>query len=205
MKELLTMETQFQRGKWLLISALGFAFVVSLTAVVLAFKYSNDFSKRIYLMNRGEAIEVTCGNVTDNRPAEVRHHVGRFHELFFGVSPDPKSIDDNVRKALFLCDESAKKLFDNLSEQNFYREMIQGNVTQRVRVDSVVADMRGLPYRAITYATLTQERATAILERQLVTETLLIDVNRSDNSPNGLLMRDFHIVSSHVSRQYNKP
>jgi conjugative transposon TraK protein len=204
MKELLNLEKDFQRGRWLLIAAFGFSLIVALTAVILAFRYSNEFSKRIYLLNRGEAIQVTSGKVTDNRPAEVRHHVGRFHELFFTVSPDPKSIDENLRRAMFLCDESARKLYNNLSEQNFYREMVQGNVTQRVRVDSVVADLRHYPYRAVTYAQLVQERASATVTRSLVTETVLVDVNRSDNTPNGLLMRDFHILSSRVTREYTK-
>lgn len=204
MKELLQLETDFQRGRWLLIAAFGFSLIVALTAVGLAFKYSNEFSKRIYLVNRGEAIQVTCGNVTDNRPAELRHHVGRFHELFFTVSPDPKSIDENIRRAMFLCDESAKRLYNNLSEQNFYRDMVQGNVTQRVQIDSVVADLRHYPYRAVTYSRLVQERATAIVHRSLVTETTLVDVNRSDNSPNGLLMRDFHILSSRITQEYGK-
>lgn len=204
MKQLLQLEKDFQRGRWLLAAAFGFSLIISLTAVVLAFKYSNEFSKRIYLVNRGEAIRVTCGNVKDNRPAELRHHVGRFHELFFTVSPDPKSIDENIRRAMFLCDESAKRLYNNLSEQNFYRDMVQGNVTQRVQIDSVVADLRHYPYRAVTYARLVQERATAIVYRNLVTETTLVDVNRSDNSPNGLLMRDFHILSSRVTQEYSK-
>jgi conjugative transposon TraK protein len=130
--------------------------------------------------------------------------VSRFHELFFNVSPDPKSIDDNMKKALFLCDESAKKLHDNLSEQNFYREMIQGNVTQRVKIDSVLTDLRMYPYRTITYATLIQERATAISERQLITQTYLVDINRSDNSPNGFLMRDFQILTSKIVRERSK-
>jgi conjugative transposon TraK protein len=204
MKELLQLETDFQRGRWLLIAAFTFSLIVAITAVSLAFKYSNEFSKRIYLVNRGEAIQVTCGNVTDNRPAELRHHVSRFHELFFTVSPDPKSIDDNIRRAMFLCDESAKRLYNNLSEQNFYRDMVQGNVTQRVQIDSVVADLRHYPYRSLTYARLVQERATAIVHRSLVTEAKLVDVNRSDNTPNGLLMRDFHILSSRVTQEYSK-
>lgn len=204
MKELLQLEKDFQRGRLLVIVAFACSFLISITAVVLAFKYSNDFSKRIYLVNRGEAIEVTCGDVTDNRPAEARHHVGRFHELFFNVSPDPKSIDDNMKKALFLCDESAKKLHDNLSEQNFYREMIQGNVTQRVKIDSVLTDLRMYPYRTITYSTLIQERASAISERQLITQTYLVDINRSDNSPNGFLMRDFKILTSKIVRERSK-
>lgn len=204
MKELLQLEKDFQRGRALVVAAIVCSFGISLTAIVLAFKYTDDFSKRIYLINRGEAIEATCGDITDNRPAEARYHVARFHELFFSVSPDPRSIGDNMKKALFLCDESAQKLYNNLSEQDYYREMVQGNVTQKIRIDSVHTDMRSYPYRAITYATLTQDRATASIERQIITDTELIDINRSENSPNGYLMRNFHIVSSKITNQLTR-
>ena len=43
MKELLQLETDFQRGRWLLIAAFSFSLIVALTAVGLAFKYSNEF------------------------------------------------------------------------------------------------------------------------------------------------------------------
>lgn len=204
MKELLNLERDFQRGRWLVFLVIGCCFAVAITAVVLSYRYSREFSKRIYLVNRGDAIEATCGDVTDNRTAEARYHVARFHELFFSVSPDPKSIESNCRKAFFLCDESARKLYNNLNEQNYYREMIEGNVTQGVSIDSVTVDMRGYPYHAFTFARITQTRSSAETERRLVTESELYDINRSDNSPNGYLMRNFHILSSTITRSSSR-
>jgi hypothetical protein len=39
-----------------------------------------------------------------NKPAEAKSHVRWFHELFFTLSPDASSIEDNVKQALFLAD-----------------------------------------------------------------------------------------------------
>ena len=196
MKELLQLEKEFQRGRLIAVAALICGLVITLTAVGMGYYYSDQAAKRIYVVNRGEAIEATCGDVRDNRLAEVRYQTRKFHELFFTVSPDQKSIDDNLKKALFLCDESARKLYKNLKESNYYREMIEGNVLQQVIVDSMQVDMRAYPYRSICFLTLTQNRATATSKRQLITSGDLVDVNRSENSPNGLLIRNFHIEQS---------
>ena len=196
MKELLQLEKEFQRGRLIAVAALVCGLVITLTAVGMGYYYSDQAAKRIYVVNRGEAIEATCGDVRDNRLAEVRYQTRKFHELFFTVSPDQKSIDDNLKKALFLCDESARKLYKNLKESNYYREMIEGNVLQQVVVDSMQVDMRAYPYRSVCFLTLTQNRATATSKRQLITSGDLVDVNRSENSPNGLLIRNFHIEQS---------
>ena len=198
MKELLLLESNFQRGRLLVLAAFVCSFALAFSAMFFAYRIVGDLSQRIYLVNRGDAIEATCGDVADNRPAEARYHIRRFHELFFTVSPDPRSIEDNKNKALFLCDESGKRFFDNLSEQGYYREMIEGNVAQKVQVDSVKLDMRVYPYKVVAFAQLTQERATARTTRRMVTSCDLIDVNRSENSPNGFLMRNFHLLETAV-------
>lgn len=198
MKQLMQMEQNFQRGRILIIAVFTCALVLCLTTIYFSFEMVDSFSQRIYLINRGDAIEATCGDVSDNRPAEARYHVTRFHELFFSVSPDPKSIEDNTHKAFFLADRSAKLLYDNLQEQGYYRQMIEGNVTQKVQMDSVQLDMKVYPYKVVTHFKITQNRSTAQTIRQLVTVCDLEDVNRSQNSPNGFLIRNFHMVDNKV-------
>lgn len=196
MKELLELERQFQRAKYLTFSVVGGCLLIALVAVILSLKYADNFSKRIFILNRSVALEAFSGNIMDNRAAEAKHHVARFHELFFTVSPDPISIETNVKKAFFLCDESAKKLYENLREQRFYDQIISSNITQRVTIDSVSIDLRFYPYPAIAYLKLVQERATARSTRTLITQVEMLDVNRSDANPNGFLMRNFRIYST---------
>ena len=196
MKELLELERQFQRAKYLTFSVIGGCLTIALAAVILSLNYADNFSKRIFILNRSVALEAFSGNIMDNRAAEAKHHVARFHELFFTVSPDPISIETNVKKAFFLCDESAKKLYDNLREQRFYDQIISSNITQRVTIDSVSIDLRFYPYPAVAYLKLVQERATARSTRTLITQVEMLDVNRSDANPNGFLMRNFRIYST---------
>ena len=204
MKELLQMEQNFQRGRMLIIAVFTCALVICVTTLYFSYQMVDAFSQRIYLINRGDAIEATCGDVSDNRPAEARYQVTRFHELFFSVSPDPKAIEDNTRKALFLADGSAKRFYDNLQEQGYYRQMIEGNVSQKVDMDSVQVDMRVYPYKVVAHLKITQNRSTAQTIRQIVTVCDLEDVNRSENSPNGFLIRNFHMVDNQIKFTTNQ-
>ena len=64
-----------------------------------------------------------------NRPVEAREHIRRFHELFFTLSPDKDAIESNVKRALYLSDESAIGYYRNLQEKGYFNRMIAGNIS----------------------------------------------------------------------------
>ena len=69
---------------------------------------------------------------------------------------------------------------------------------QKIVVDSVIINSASDPYHAITYATITQTRATTSAKKKIVTRCDLEDVPRSLNSPNGLFIRRFQITDSKI-------
>ena len=85
-----------------------------------------------------------------------------------------------------------------MKERGFYNDMIQGNVIQKVKIDSVVVNTKEYPYQATCYSIVTQTRATSQSEKSLTTTCILEDVPRSLRSPNGLFMRNFRVIESKV-------
>ena len=57
-----------------------------------------------------------------------------------------------LNRALQLADKSAYHYYVDFAEKGYYNRLISGNINQVVRVDSVVCDFSGYPYRARTYA-----------------------------------------------------
>lgn len=196
MEELLDLQGRYRIARWLVIIALLSFAVISVTSIVLSYKNQREFSKRIYVVNKNEQFEAMVADVNNNRPVEIDYHVQRFHELFFNVSPDPKQIEENIKKAFFLGDESIKKLYDDLYEQDYYKEMVQGNVVQKVKIDSVVINSVIYPYTAVAYCRITQTRATSTSKKTLITTCNLEDVPRTINTPNGLFIRNFKVASA---------
>lgn len=193
MKDILKLDEHFKRVKILTITTIVSLAVISVTAIFFSYKHSSEFTKRIYIVDKNKQFEALSGNIKENRPIEISYHVRRFHELFFSIIPDAQQIEENTTKSFFLCDESAKKLYDDLKEQNFYNDMIQGNVIQRVTIDSVVINSQIYPYEAVCYTKLEQTRASTNSKKAMITTCTLEDVPRSINSPNGLFMRNFKV------------
>ena len=194
MKELIELEKGHQRARQLVLTVVAGCLLLCFVSVVLAFRYADDASRRIYVVNRGVALEAFSANVLENRPAEARFHVTRFHELFFTNPPDARSIEANFTKASFMADESVKVTFERLKEDNFYQKLIQTNTNQKVLVEKVDVDMKKYPYRVRTVFTITQERATNKSTRLLASEATLVDVTRSEVNPQGFLLRNFRIT-----------
>lgn len=194
MKELLDLEKGHQRARLLTITVVIGCLITCIVSVVMAYKQSSDASKRIFVVNRGVALEAFSANVMENRPAEAIFHVTRFHELFFTNPPDARSIEANYVKASFLADESVKMTFERLKEDSFYQKLIQTNTNQKVVVENVEVDMKKYPYSVRTVFKVIQERATNKSTRLLASEASLVDVTRSEVNPQGFLLRNFRIT-----------
>ncbi|MDB4921847.1 conjugative transposon protein TraK [Mucilaginibacter sp.] len=145
--------------------------------------------RRLYILYNGKVLEAIATDRKDNVGVEARDHVKTFHQLFFTLAPDDKVIQANLTKALYLADESAKKEYDNLSENGYYAGIIAGNISQQIRVDSVAVDLRSYPYHFRCYGTQSIIRTTSTVTRSLVTEGELRNVSRSDNNPHGFLIQ----------------
>ncbi len=135
-------------------------------------------------------------DMKQNRPAEAREHVRRFHELFFNLSPDKSAIEHNINRALILSDKSAYNYYTDFSEKGYYNRIIAGNINQVVQVDSVVCDFNTYPYSATTYARQMIIRESNVTERSLLTRCRLSNVSRSDDNPNGFIIEGFTIIEN---------
>ena len=156
--------------------------------VYKSFMLVTTMQNKVYILFNGKAIAVFSSDRKDNVAVEARDHNRTFHELFFTLDPDDKVIQANLTKALYLADGSAKNEYDNLTENGYYANIIAGNISQRIKVDSVTVDMNTYPYAFRCYATQSIIRTTSTVTRSLVTEGYLRDVSRSDNNPHGFLI-----------------
>jgi conjugative transposon TraK protein len=151
---------------------------------------------KIYVLANGQALEAYAADRKDNLPVEARDHVRTFHQYFFSLDPDEKVIRENITKALYLADASAKRTYDNLKENGYYADIISGNISQRITLDSIRVDMNQYPYYFHCYATQSITRTTSLVTRSLQTEGYLRNVSRSDNNPHGFLIQRWTILEN---------
>lgn len=152
---------------------------------------------QIFILYGGKVLEAVAGDRKDNISAEARDHIRNFHLLFFTLDPDEKANNENLSRALYLADGSAKVVYDNLRESGYYAGVVSANMTQRLEVDSVRLDLASYPYYFRCYGQETIVRPTSKVTRVLITEGYLRDASRSDNNAHGFLIERWSILDNH--------
>ncbi|WP_281225412.1 conjugative transposon protein TraK [Flavobacterium aquiphilum] len=170
--------------------------VISMFVIYKSFKSISKMQDKIYILANGKVLEAFSSDRKDNIPVEARDHVKMFHQFFFILDPDDKVIKGNLSKALYLADDSAKRIYDDLKENGYYSGIISGNISQTIQIDSINVDIKDYPYHFKCYSKQNIVRTTSILIRSLVTEGDLRSVSRSDNNPHGFLIERWNTIEN---------
>lgn len=180
-----------------------FSLVVVLLSLLLCFfavyqtaRILSAGEHRIFILANGQILQANAADRRDNIPVEARDHIRMFHDYFFSLDPDDAVIREHLTRALYLADISAKQVYDNLTEKGYYAAVIAGNVSQRIRIDSIRFDSSRYPYYFKCFATEKIIRETSIVSRDLITEGFLRNVSRSDNNPHGFLIERWRILEN---------
>ena len=196
-KSLKNIETSFRQIRLYSIIFLVLCSVVVVWSVYSSYDFAEKQREKIYVLDGGKSLMLALSqDLSQNRPAEAREHVRRFHELFFTLSPDKSAIEHNVKRALLLADKSAYNYYSDFAEKGYYNRIIAGNINQVLKVDSVVCNFDSYPYQAKTYAKQMIIRASNVTERSLVTPCRLLNSSRSDDNPNGFTIEGFTIIEN---------
>ncbi len=195
-RQMKNVDTAFKyvRGFTLLVIAGSMA--LSCFALYKSFALVTAVQSKIYILGNGKALEAYASERKDNIPVEAKDHISTFHRFFFTLDPDEKVIQSNITKALYLADVSVKREYDNLRESGYYTNIISGNISQQVSVDSILLNINVSPYYFRCYATEKIIRTTSIAWRSLVTEGYLRNVSRSDNNSHGFLIERWLILEN---------
>ena len=190
-------ETSFRQIRLYSIIFLVLCSVVVVWSVYSSYDFAEKQREKIYVLDGGKSLMLALSqDLSQNRPAEAREHVRRFHELFFTLSPEKSAIEHNVKRALLLADKSAYNYYSDFAEKGYYNRIIAGNINQVLKVDSVVCNFDSYPYQARTYAKQMIIRASNVTERSLVTTCRLLNSSRSDDNPNGFTIEGFTIIEN---------
>src|ERR1700681_1343899 len=197
-------DTAFQHIRSFSLLFLFGCIIITCAVIFKSAQAVSDSGKHIYILANGKILEAYAGDRKDNIPVEARDHISMFHHYFFTLDPDEKVINSNISKALYLADASAKKQYDNLKENGYYRNIISGNISQTLEIDTIDINTNVYPYSFHCVAHEKIIRTTSIVTRSLVTEGYLRNVSRSDNNSHGFLMEKWAIVEDKDLKTENR-
>lgn len=170
--------------------------IITLFIARQSFQLSSQSQQKIFILANGKALEAYASERKDNINVEATDHVKMFHFYFFSLDPDDKVIQVNINKALYLADGSAKKQYDNLKENGYYSNLISGNISQEIQMDSIYININIYPFYFRYTGLETIIRPTSIVTRSLITEGYLRNVSRSDNNAHGFLIEKWKVLEN---------
>lgn len=174
-------------------------FTLSIAGYVIysSYQFAEAQRSKIYVLENGQPLLLALShNVEENRIAEAKSHVRRFHEYFFTVSPEKTAIEYNINKALFLADNMAADYYIKLKEDGFYERIISAGILCEIIVDSVKIDDTTYPYKAYTYGKTSIIRSSSIMYRNLETECQLLNSTRTENNPHGFMIEKWKVIDN---------
>ncbi len=170
--------------------------IISLFIAYKSYELTSQSQQKIFILANGKALEAYSADRKDNIPVEAKDHVKMFHHFFFTLDPDEKVIQSNINKALYLADASAKQQYDNLKENGYYSNLISGNISQEIQMDSIIININVYPFYFRYKGQEKIVRPTSIVTRSLVTEGYLRNVSRSDNNSHGFLIEKWRTLEN---------
>ncbi|MBS1500764.1 MAG: conjugative transposon protein TraK [Bacteroidetes bacterium] len=160
--------------------------IIAVVALSFASRQISDARKSIYILQNNVPLQANQTDMLFNRPAEYRADVELFHSLFFSLTPDDKYIEYQLRKAMYLVDQSGVEAYNNLKENGYFNSILSSSSVLTLQTDSIVLDAARHYFRY--YGKLKIDRRSSTVVRSLITEGYLKDIPRSDNNPHGVLI-----------------
>ena len=203
-KQMKNIDTAFRHTRLFSLFFMVGCILISVFIATKSYELASTAQEKIYILANGKALEAFSAERKDNIPVEARDHVKMFHFYFFSLDPDNKVIEANIGKALYLADASAKQQYDNLRENGYYSNLIAGNISQEIIMDSISVDINQYPFYFRFHGKQRIIRPSTIVTRNLITEGYLRNVSRSDNNPHGFLVEKWRTLENKDVKNENR-
>jgi len=174
--------------------SLAAAVLITIVACSYAYKETVDSRRSIYILDNNIALSAHQADLSANRPAQYRGTIEMFHSLFFSLTPDDKYIEYQMKKAMYLIDESGVQQYNSLKENGYFNSILSSSSVLTLTTDSIALDMQHKYFRY--YGKLKIDRRSSTVVRSLVTEGYLKDIRPSDNNMNGVLITKWKTIEN---------
>jgi conjugative transposon TraK protein len=187
-------EAKIRLATFVAIGSMVTALLLGGMICIYAYNLVDSAYHHIYVLDNNIALSATRTDLATNRPAQYRGTVDAFHSLFFSLTPDDNFIEYQMKKAMYLIDESGMRQYNDLKEKGFFNSILSSSSVLTLQTDSISLDMSKKYFRY--YGKLRIDRRSSTVVRSLVTEGYLKDIRPSDNNMNGVLITNWKTLEN---------
>lgn len=168
--------------------------IIVIVALIYAYNVTSLSNKQIYILSDNTPIMALRTDFEVNRPAEYKAQIDYFHSLFFNITPDDKFIEEQMRKAMYLIDESGIQQYRNMKEKGFFAQILASNSVVKLMTDSIELDLTNNSFKY--HGRQIIERKTSRLVRSIITTGKIKDIPRSENNAHGVLLVNWKTIEN---------
>ncbi len=184
-------QTAMKRFRGVSVTALVCAAVVAIAAFYFAFSHVWSLKDQVYVVDQQAVLQAKKVDNEAQKDLEIIHHVTRFHEKLYNLSPNMETIKANIEEAFNLSDESVR-MYDNARrEQQFYTKLIDNGMVEEIHIDSVKVNTNVYPFTARAFGNLYVVRPSNVTKYRFISSCSLSNTGRSITNPNGLIIEKY--------------
>ncbi|MGO4875146.1 conjugative transposon protein TraK [Pedobacter psychrotolerans] len=187
-------ESKIRLATMVSLGSLMASVVIAIVVSFYAYQQVSSARRSIYILDNHVPMLAKQTDVQLNRPAEYRADVDLFHSLFFSLTPDDRFIEYQMKKAMYLVDESGARQYNDLKEKGYFSSVLSSSSVLTLQTDSIFLDVPRRYFRF--YGKQRIDRRSATVVRSLITEGTLRDMPRSENNPHGVLITQWKILEN---------
>lgn len=187
-------ENKIRLSLFIALGSFATSIIICIVVSVSAFKQVSNARENIYILDNNVPILAKQTNMQLNRPAEYRASIDLFHSIFFSLTPDDKYIEYQMKRAMYLVDESGALQYNNLKEKGFFNSILSSSSVLTIQTDSIQLDM--VNKRFVYYGKQIIDRRSSTVTRSLITTGNLKDIPRSDNNSHGVLITNWKTLEN---------
>lgn len=152
--------------------------------------YRKSMNSAFAINTDGSIIPLKLVTQKENFKVEALAHLELFHNYFYNV--DASNYEKNLKKALWLGNNSVDNLFRQKKADGVYNRLLQYSLVQKVlSINSEILEKDGV-YTFKTLMIFEINRGSVVDRYELVSTGNLMSVDRNfPNNPHGLLITDY--------------
>ncbi|MEN0053586.1 MAG: conjugative transposon protein TraK [Mucilaginibacter sp.] len=187
-------ENKIRLSLFIAVGSFATSIIICIIVSYSSYKQVSNARQSIYILDNNVPILAKQTNMQLNRPAEYRASIDLFHSIFFSLTPDDKYIEYQMKRAMYLVDESGALQYNNLKEKGFFNSILSSSSVLTIQTDSIQLDM--INKRFVYYGKQIIDRRSSTVTRSLITTGNLKDIPRSDNNSHGVLITNWKTIEN---------
>lgn len=189
-------EAKVRLATFISLASLISAILIVIAVLLFSHKTVSEARKTVYVLDANTVpLLAKQSDVRMNRAAEYRAQINLFHNLFFSLTPDDKFIEYQMKRAMYLIDESGALQYNNLKEKGYFNSVLSSSAVLTIRTDSIYLNEAKKYFRY--YGKQKIDRRSSTITRSLITEGYLKDLDiRSDNNPHAVLITRWKTIEN---------